>query len=329
MRCGSSASTPRVSRTQSAYSCHEPSYQVTCESPSKARMCVATRSRNQRIVRDDDGSRRTRAALLRAREACRRPGRSSARRAARCRPSGAAWRGAAGSAHPRQVLDPLLLIRAREPEPRDVLPRVDLARAELDRVVAARDLLPDGRVRLQPGPRLVDVRASDGVAEAKDARVGLLLADDQAEQGRLARSVRADHADDPAGGSENARSSKRTRSPYAFATPSASTTVSPRRGPGGMWISTRSSRTSRSSASRRSYAPSRAFDFACRALGLERTHSSSRAERPPPPTPVSPRGEPRLLLLQPGRIVALERNPASTIELQDPARDVVEEVAIA
>src|SRR5262249_27659031 len=48
MRCGSSASGPRVSRAQSAYSPHEPSNHVACESPSKARMCVATRSRNQR-----------------------------------------------------------------------------------------------------------------------------------------------------------------------------------------------------------------------------------------------------------------------------------------
>ncbi len=48
IRCGSSASAPRVSRTQSAYSSKLPSNHVTCESPSKARMCVATRSRNQR-----------------------------------------------------------------------------------------------------------------------------------------------------------------------------------------------------------------------------------------------------------------------------------------
>src|SRR5581483_1928063 len=48
MRCGSSASAPRVSRTQSAYSPHVPSNQVVSLLPSNARMCVATRSRNQR-----------------------------------------------------------------------------------------------------------------------------------------------------------------------------------------------------------------------------------------------------------------------------------------
>src|SRR4029077_3708437 len=48
IRCGASASAPRVSFTHSAYSPHVPSNQVVWLSPSKARMCVATRSRNQR-----------------------------------------------------------------------------------------------------------------------------------------------------------------------------------------------------------------------------------------------------------------------------------------
>ena len=80
----------------------------------------------------------------------------------------------------------------------------------------------------------------------------------------------------PAGGSENSRFSNSSRSPNAFETPFASITTSPRRGPGGMWISTRSSLTFSSSASSFSYAPRRAFDFACRAFGARRTHSSSR-----------------------------------------------------
>ena len=36
----------------------------------------------------------------------------------------------------------------------------------------------------------------------------------------------------------------------------------------------------------------------------------------------------RLLLLQPGRVVALERDALAAVELEDPARDVVEEVAV-
>ena len=38
--------------------------------------------------------------------------------------------------------------------------------------------------------------------------------------------------------------------------------------------------------------------------------------------------EPRLLLLEPRGVVALEREPLATVELEDPAGDVVEEVAI-
>ena len=38
--------------------------------------------------------------------------------------------------------------------------------------------------------------------------------------------------------------------------------------------------------------------------------------------------EPVLLLLEPGRVVALERDAAAAVELEDPAGDVVEEVAV-
>src|SRR5438270_6977685 len=48
IRCGSSASGPRVSFIQSTYSPQAPSTQIVSLFPSKARMWVATRSRNQR-----------------------------------------------------------------------------------------------------------------------------------------------------------------------------------------------------------------------------------------------------------------------------------------
>ena len=38
--------------------------------------------------------------------------------------------------------------------------------------------------------------------------------------------------------------------------------------------------------------------------------------------------EPVVLLLEPARVVAFPRNPVAAVELEDPARDVVEEVAI-
>ena len=73
----------------------------------------------------------------------------------------------------------------------------------------------------------------------------------------------------------------------------------------------------------------RAFDLAWRAVGLIRTHSSSRCSvRRRAALCFSSTAEARLLLLEPGRVVALERDALAPVELEDPAGDVVEEVAI-
>ena len=55
---------------------------------------------------------------------------------------------------PERSLDPLLLVAAPEVEPRDVLPRVHLALAELDRVLARRrsPSRPCSRLRARPAP---------------------------------------------------------------------------------------------------------------------------------------------------------------------------------
>ena len=84
-------------------------------------------------------------------------------------------------------------------KPGDVGARVDLPLADLDLVVAAGDLLPDGLVGVERVAGLVDVGELDGLADAQRAAVGLLLADDHPEQRRLAGAVGADHADDAAG----------------------------------------------------------------------------------------------------------------------------------
>src|SRR5919198_662609 len=98
-----------------------------------------------------------------------------------------------------QVADALLLVGPLEVEPRDVLARVDLSLAELDRVGAAADLLPDRARRVEIGARLVDVRELHRLADPEDASVRLLLARDHPEEGRLAGAVRPDHADDARG----------------------------------------------------------------------------------------------------------------------------------
>ena len=133
----------------------------------------------------------------------------------------------------------------------------------------------------------------------------------------------------PAGGSENSRFSNSRRSPNAFETPFASITTSPRRGPGGMWISTRSSFTFSSLGEQ----------LLVRAEARLRLRVSRLRRQAHPlelalQRPLARRGlllldgQPRLLLLEPARVVALIGDAAAAIELEDPAGDVVEEVPV-
>ncbi len=96
-----------------------------------------------------------------------------------------------------------------------------------------------------------------------------------------------------------------------------------------MWIWTWSSLTFRSWASSDSYAFRRAFGLFRRALALRRTHSSSwsmvRWRRA---LLTGLLLEALALLLEPAGVVALVGDAAAAVELEDPAGDVVEEVAI-
>ena len=84
----------------------------------------------------------------------------------------------------------------------------------------------------------------------------------------------------PLRGSEKLTSSNSSRSPKPFDMCSTSTTVLPSRGPGGIWISSKSSlRFFSASWAISSYRCSRARLFAWRARGLDRTHSSSSSRR--------------------------------------------------
>ena len=71
--------------------------------------------------------------------------------------------------------------------------------------------------------------------------------------------------------------SKSSLSPNALVSFLAMTTSSPRRGAGGMRISWPATSAFASSSTSASYAPRRALLLAWRALGLIRTHSSSRS----------------------------------------------------
>jgi len=95
--------------------------------------------------------------------------------------------------------DLLLLVRAAEVEPGEVGAARHLGASEVDDVGAVRDLLEDalGAVEIVAG--LVDVGELHRLAHGERAGVGLLLARDHAEEGRLSGAVRPDDSHDRAG----------------------------------------------------------------------------------------------------------------------------------
>src|SRR5262245_51540927 len=97
-----------------------------------------------------------------------------------------------------EIADALLLIGALQVERGDVGARRDLAIAELDLFLTARDLLPYRPGGVERVPALVDVRGPHRLPQAEGAAVGSLLPGDHTEQRRLARAVRPDDADDTA-----------------------------------------------------------------------------------------------------------------------------------
>ena len=195
-------------------------------------------------------------------------------------------------------------------------------RAELDRVVAAGDLLPDGARRVEVGARLVDVGELDRVADAERAGVRLLLAGDHAEERRLAGAVRADHADDPAGRQREGQVLE--EQPVAEALGHAvgldHEVAEPR---AGRDVDLDAVELLRALLGEQPLVGRRGAPSTSRAarVGLIRTHSSSRASvRRRADSCLLLAREPRLLLLEPRRVVALERDAAAAVELEDPAR---------
>ena len=96
----------------------------------------------------------------------------------------------------RQHAGFFLLVVAAEVETADVGTRVHAALAELDELVAAADDFPDGLLRVDVGVLLVDVTDLHGLTYLEGARVGLFQAHDEAEQRGLTSTVGTDDAYD-------------------------------------------------------------------------------------------------------------------------------------
>ena len=120
--------------------------------------------------------------------------------------------------------------------------------ADLDVVEAVGDDLPQGLVRVEAAAALVDVGDLDRVADLQLTAVGLLEADDGLEEGGLADTVGADDADDAVarqGEGQVVDEDAVSKPFFRFLT---SMTTEPRRGPGGIWISSKSSLRVRSAS---------------------------------------------------------------------------------
>src|SRR5262249_60281763 len=98
----------------------------------------------------------------------------------------------------RELADALLLVAALEVERGDVGARLELPAADVEHVLAARDLLPHRLLAFEGVTALVDVGELHAVAEPQRPAVGRVLTDDHAEERRLAGAIRADDADDAA-----------------------------------------------------------------------------------------------------------------------------------
>ena len=98
----------------------------------------------------------------------------------------------------RQHANLFLLIRATEVEATHVGARRRLVVADLYQVLIARDFLPHGLAVVEAVARLVHGRQLDCGAERDAATVGLLRACDHAKQCCLARAVCTDHTHDAA-----------------------------------------------------------------------------------------------------------------------------------
>ena len=196
-------------------------------------------------------------------------------------------------------------------------------------ILAVGDRLPHVGVTRQRVARLVHVGEHDGIADPQRAGVGLLLTGDHAEQRRLAGAVRADHADDP--GRRQLERQVLDQQIVAVALLQMigldHHVAEPRPGRnvdfdvleflralfGQHLLVSLKSRLALGLSRARGHA----HPFQ---LALERLLAGGFG--------LLLLGEARALLLEPRGVVALPRNAGATIELENPAGHVVEEVAI-
>src|SRR5262245_23345706 len=229
----------------------------------------------------------------------------------------------------RQRAHLLLLVGASEIEGRAVGARIHLALAERNDVLPAGDFLPDVLVALERIAGLIDVAEMHRFADLDVALVRLFLSDDHAKQRCLAGAVRPDHADDAAGRQAESEIVDQQVVAIALAQPLEVDHGLPQ--PLRDWnddlralrrllrrllheifvalVTRLRLRLPRARRSRDPFALTRERALVRRLLATLLL-------------------QPLLLLLEPGRIITLVGDAAAAVELENPAGDVVQEVAV-
>ena len=223
----------------------------------------------------------------------------------------------------------LLLVRALEVEGGDIGAARDLARSERDHVEPARNLLPDRLVGGQRLAALVHRADLHRLADAQNAAVRRLLAGQHPEERGLAGAVRPDHADyarrRQAEGDTLHQQPVAERLGHAFRLDHHVAQPRPRRDDDLGRVERPALALGQQLLIGPEPRPALGLPGA-RALAdpfeLALQHLAPRALL------LLLQREAALLLLQPGGVIALERDAAPAVQLQDPAGDIVEEVAV-
>ena len=228
-----------------------------------------------------------------------------------------------------QDVNLLLLIRAREVETGAIGAGVDFPVAELDRLGTVADQLIYGLARRQGLTLLIHIRELNGVADGQRARVRLFLPHKHLEERRLTRTVRADDAHD---------SARRNDEIHIFHQFLVAEGLADAHGFDDLLAQTGAC----GDIDFQFGSPLFAFVAQHGLIGVDARLALGMAALGghADPFQLTAEGlaalvlglvflsEALFFLLQPRGIIALPRNPAATIQLENPSRDVVEEVTV-
>src|SRR4029453_13131123 len=229
----------------------------------------------------------------------------------------------------RELADLLLLVGALEVERAAIGAAGNLAVAELDDVEPAREFLPHRLVGIERLAALVDIAQLHRRADRESARIRLVLAGDHLEQRGLAGAVGPDHADDAA--------RRQVEGEVVDQQPIAEALGDPLRRDD-VIAEPRSGRDDDLRLlERRLLLLGHHLLVGCDArlaLGASRLGALAHPfqltlQRAPARVGcLLLQRQPLVLLLQPGGVVAFPWDAGAAVELEDPARDIVEEVAV-